>query len=232
MGETTASPGAAAGAAEQPNLRRVMGPGLLLLFVVGDILGTRDLRVDWSGRGPRRRRGVDAVRRCLSGRHHHGFQLPGTGDEVPAGRRSRSLHAQGVRRSFPHIHRRVHGDVLGHHLGVNGVEGVRGEPRRGLQPRFRRRRQDHAGRARVHHPDRDCELPRRRRERQGQCRAHLRRAVRTPIDHLYWSVGAQRWWRRLLTGDAVAGAEGPGPVRRGHRGQGLHSSPWWVSRTR
>lgn len=25
---------------EQPQLRRVMGPGLLLLFVVGDILGT------------------------------------------------------------------------------------------------------------------------------------------------------------------------------------------------
>ena len=40
MAETTASPGAAAGAAEQPSLRRVMGPGLLLLFVVGDILGT------------------------------------------------------------------------------------------------------------------------------------------------------------------------------------------------
>ena len=38
MAETTAN--AAAGAAEQPSLRRVMGPGLLLLFVVGDILGT------------------------------------------------------------------------------------------------------------------------------------------------------------------------------------------------
>ena len=25
---------------QQPELRRVMGPGLLLLFVVGDILGT------------------------------------------------------------------------------------------------------------------------------------------------------------------------------------------------
>ena len=32
------------------------------------------------------------------------------------------LHGTSVRRSFPHIHRRVHGDVLGHHLGVNGVE--------------------------------------------------------------------------------------------------------------
>jgi hypothetical protein len=40
MAEATASPGAASGAAEQPSLRRVMGPGLLLLFVVGNILGT------------------------------------------------------------------------------------------------------------------------------------------------------------------------------------------------
>ena len=94
MAETTASPGAAAGAAEQPSLRRVMGPGLLLLFVVGDILGT----------------GIYAL----------------TGQV--AARRSRSLHTQGVRRPFPHIHRRVHRGVLGHHLGVNGVEGVCCEP--------------------------------------------------------------------------------------------------------
>jgi hypothetical protein len=40
MAESTASPGATSGAAGQPSLRRVMGPGLLLLFVVGDILGT------------------------------------------------------------------------------------------------------------------------------------------------------------------------------------------------
>lgn len=30
----------ASGRSEQPQLKRVMGPGLLLLFVVGDILGT------------------------------------------------------------------------------------------------------------------------------------------------------------------------------------------------
>jgi basic amino acid/polyamine antiporter, APA family len=40
MAESAASPGAVSGAAEQPSLRRVMGPGLLLMFVVGDILGT------------------------------------------------------------------------------------------------------------------------------------------------------------------------------------------------
>jgi basic amino acid/polyamine antiporter, APA family len=40
MTEASSSPGAAPDTTEQPSLRRVMGPGLLLLFVVGDILGT------------------------------------------------------------------------------------------------------------------------------------------------------------------------------------------------
>jgi basic amino acid/polyamine antiporter, APA family len=40
MAGTAASPGAARDADEQPSLRRVMGPWLLLLFIVGDILGT------------------------------------------------------------------------------------------------------------------------------------------------------------------------------------------------
>jgi basic amino acid/polyamine antiporter, APA family len=40
MAETTAGQVSASGEDERPTLRRVMGPGLLLLFVVGDILGT------------------------------------------------------------------------------------------------------------------------------------------------------------------------------------------------
>jgi APA family basic amino acid/polyamine antiporter len=52
----------AAAAPHQPELHRVMGPKLLLLFIVGDILGT----------------GVYALTGCLGalpdrvpGRHHH-----------------------------------------------------------------------------------------------------------------------------------------------------------------
>ncbi len=40
MAETTAGQVSASGEDERPTLRRVMGPGLLLLFIVGDILGT------------------------------------------------------------------------------------------------------------------------------------------------------------------------------------------------
>jgi len=40
VAETTAGQVSASGEDERPTLRRVMGPGLLLLFVVGDILGT------------------------------------------------------------------------------------------------------------------------------------------------------------------------------------------------
>ena len=40
MTEATAGPVAASSTDEQPSLRRVMGPWLLLLFIVGDILGT------------------------------------------------------------------------------------------------------------------------------------------------------------------------------------------------
>ena len=49
--------------AEEPDLRRVMGPKLLLLFIVGDILGARGLRGDRpdGGRGRRHRRGLPFV---------------------------------------------------------------------------------------------------------------------------------------------------------------------------
>ncbi|MFG1813823.1 APC family permease [Kribbella sp. NPDC049174] len=40
MSESTSASAAAPKAGERPELKRVMGPGLLLLFVVGDILGT------------------------------------------------------------------------------------------------------------------------------------------------------------------------------------------------
>ena len=124
MAETTASPGAAAGAAEQPSLRRVMGPGLLLLFVVGDILGT----------------GIYALTGQVAARVGGAVWMPFVVAFLVAiitafsylelvtkypRAAGAALHAQGVRRPFPHIHRRVHGDVLGHHLGVNGVEGSR-----------------------------------------------------------------------------------------------------------
>ena len=93
----------------------MMGPELLLLFIVGDILGagvyavTGDIAGEVGGARlaavPGRVRGGDADR----------VLLPGAGDEVPPGRGCRALRAQGVRRALRHVPGRVHGRLLRHH---------------------------------------------------------------------------------------------------------------------
>src|SRR5215207_5403415 len=81
--------------------------------------GHRDLRADrHGGRGGGRCR-LAALPRRLPGRAGHRVQLPGAGYQVPAGRGRGALRAQGVRHPLPHVPRRLRGDELGHHLGID-----------------------------------------------------------------------------------------------------------------
>ena len=126
--------------ADEPDLIRVMGPRLLLLFIVGDILGTGVYALTGAGRRRGRRCRLGAVPGRVRRGHDHRDVLPRAGHQVPAGGRRRALHAQGVRHPLRHVPRRLHGDVLGHHLGVDGEQRVRRLPQRRLRPRPRARR--------------------------------------------------------------------------------------------
>ena len=129
---------------QQPELKRVMGPGLLLLFVVGDILGTGvyaltgDVAAEVGGAA-----WVPFLVAFLIATDH-GVQLPRTGHQVPAGRGRSALRAQGIWHPVRHVPDRVRGDVLRHHIGVDGVPILRVELLQGLrfrlgQGRYRRR---------------------------------------------------------------------------------------------
>ena len=95
----------------------------------------RRLRAHRSGRGRGRWRGVGAVPGRVRRRAAHGVLVPRAGDEVPAGGRRGALRAQGVGDPLPHVHGRVHGDVLGHHVGLDCLARVRGQPVGGLRAR-------------------------------------------------------------------------------------------------
>ena len=115
---------------EQPELRRVIGPKLLLLFIVGDILGT----------------GVYALTGQVAAEVGGAAWLPFliafavalltafsylelvTKYPQTAGAALYVHKAFGIH--FVTFIVTLHRDVLGHHLGVDGVAGVRGEPRR------------------------------------------------------------------------------------------------------
>ena len=61
---------------QEPSLHRVMGPWLLLLFIVGDILGTGIYALTGPGRKAGRRRRLAAVSGGLRRRGDHCLQLP------------------------------------------------------------------------------------------------------------------------------------------------------------
>jgi hypothetical protein len=114
---------------QQPELKRVMGPGLLLLFIVGDILGT----------------GVYALTGQVAGDAGGAAWLPFLIAFVIATITALSylelvtkypqaaIRAQGIRDSLLHVHRGLRGDVLGYHVGVDGLAGVRIESDQGLR---------------------------------------------------------------------------------------------------
>ncbi|MCO5553511.1 hypothetical protein L7F22_007033 [Adiantum nelumboides] len=176
-----------------------------------------DLRPDRAGRRGGRRRGVAAVPGRVRDRDGDRVLLPGARHQVPAGGRCGALHAQGVRHPLPDVHGHVHRDELGHHLGLDGVAGVRVEPERGLRagPGQRRDRPDRAG---LHAAGRAGELPRRRRERQAQRGAHDRRALRPAAGDPDRDLRDRRRQRRLLPGRRVRRSRGQGRVPGGHLG--------------
>ena len=140
--DTSAS--AAAPGSSDPELQRVMGPWLLLLFIVGDILGTGIYAL--TGQVAKHVGGAVWLPFLVAFvvALHHRVQLPRAGDQVSAGRRRRAVHAQGLRHPLRHLPRRFRGDVLGHHLRLDRLARVRGQLRPSLRagPRRPRRHAD------------------------------------------------------------------------------------------
>ena len=177
----------------------------------------RDLCADGPGRQAGRRRGVAAFRGRLRGRAHDRVQLSRAGHEISEGGGRRPLHPQGFRHPFHHVHRCVCGDVLGDHLGIDGFAGVRREhvARDGARSDGLR-----------HHRHGPCfhgrrcrgQFPRRRRKREGQCGAHLRRADGTADHHRHRPLGHRPRPGRCFARDAVSFDPGRRHVLAGDRG--------------
>ncbi|CAM5719312.1 hypothetical protein SHIRM173S_01211 [Streptomyces hirsutus] len=182
-------PSSSAPSTEGPTeLKRVMGPGLLLLFIIGDILGT----------------GIYALTGQVAGEVGGAAWLPfviafavalvtacsylGAGHQVPAGCWCRPVRAQGVRQALPDLPGVLHRDVLRYHLGVSGLAGLRGESGDGLRDRCGERPRP-ADRPRFHVPGAAGQPPRCRRESQDQCAADrggaFRPAPRRPDQRLF-----------------------------------------------
>ena len=109
----------------QPELKRAIGPGLLLFFVIGDILGT----------------GIYALTGSVAGQIGGALWLPFllafavafitafsylelVGKYPRAGGRG-AVHAQGVRDQLPDVHGHLHGDGLGGDVGGDRSQGLR-----------------------------------------------------------------------------------------------------------
>ena len=122
----------------QHELKRVMGPKLLLLFIVGDILGTGIYAV--TGNVAKEVGGVVWLPFLVAFivAMITAFSYLELVTKYPAGGRCRALHPQSVRGALLHVPDLLHRDVLGHHVGLDRVPGLRGQPRR-LRQRAARR---------------------------------------------------------------------------------------------
>ena len=189
------------------------------------------LRPHRQGRQRGRGSGLGAVHRRLRDRAGHRLQLPRAGHQVPPGGGCRAVHAQGVRHPLRHLPRRLHGHVLGHHLGLDGVAGLRLQPRRRVRPRQREQHPGARHRAGLHAARRGGQLPRGRRERQGQRRAHPGRALRPAARHPGRRLRRHRGQGRLLAGDGVRHLRREERLpRRSPRPRRSPSSRWSASR--
>ena len=112
----------------EPTLERVMGPWLLLLFIIGDILGTGIYAL--TGQVAKQVGGVVWLPFLVAFvvAVMTAFSYLELVTQVSAGRRRRALHPQGVRHSLRDIHRRVRGDLLGHYLGFHRLACLRRQP--------------------------------------------------------------------------------------------------------
>jgi amino acid transporter len=112
---------------KQPELKRVMGPGLLLLFVVGDILGTGvyaltgDVAAEVGGAAwvPFLVAFLIATVTALSY-----LELV---TKYPQAAGAAPLRTQSLRHPVRDVPDRLRGDVLGDHVGVDGVSLLCGE---------------------------------------------------------------------------------------------------------
>ena len=111
----------------QPSLHRVMGPGLLLLFIVGDILGTGvyaltgqiAARVGGAAWAPFLVAFFAATITACSYLELVTKYPRAAGAAPTRTRRSASIH---------HLHGRFYGDVLGDHLRLDSIAGIRRQP--------------------------------------------------------------------------------------------------------
>ena len=224
----------------EPDLKRVMGPKLLLLFIVGDILGAGVYAVTGDDRGRGRRHRLAAVPGRLRRGHPDGVLLPRAGHEVPPGRRRRALRPQGVRHPLRHVPGRLRG------RSAPASPAPRRPPTL-LAPNLLAGLDGTAGSTEV--PDRDhadrlvalgfmvllaADQPARRRgEREVQRRAHPGRDDRPRHRDRGRLLGDGLRRRRPRPGHRLRVARTTGvcssrsPLRPRSR-----SSPWWASRTR
>ena len=137
-----------------------------------------------------------AVPGGLRRRRDHRIQLSRAGDEISARRGRRALHPQGVRRPLRDVHCRLRGHELGYHLRIDGLARLRRQPGAFVQSRSGRRYRHHGRRVAVHGRRRNDQLPRRRREREGERRSDLRRVERSADHHRDRPVGDRARARR------------------------------------
>ena len=199
-------------AAAEPSLKRVMGPWLLLLFIIGDVLGTGIYAL--TGQVAKQVGGavwLPFVVAFLVGRPDHRLQLPGAGDEISAGRRRRALHPQGLRPALRDLPGSLRGDVLRPHLRVHRGARLLGQHGARLRSGARWRLRHHPGRPRLH--GRGCrhQLPRRRREPEDERRADVRGAGGPADHHLHRPDGHRRRPGRRV---ACPGAQDAGRRQR------------------
>ena len=118
-----------AGSGQSTELRRVMGPKLLLLFIIGDILGT----------------GVYALTGQVAAEVGGAAWLPflvaffvalltafsylELVTKYPQAAGAALYVHKAFARALLHVHRRVRRDELRHHVGVHGVPRLRVQPR-------------------------------------------------------------------------------------------------------
>ena len=101
--------------ADEPDLLRVMGPKLLLLFIVGDILGTGVYALTGSVAGEVGGAAWAPFLVAFFVATITAFSYLELVTKYPAGRRRGALHAQGVRDPLRHLPGGLHRDVLRHH---------------------------------------------------------------------------------------------------------------------
>ena len=186
-----------------PSLHRVMGPWLLLLFIVGDILGTGIYAL--TGQVAKQVGGVVwlpfLVAFVVALITAFSYLELVTKYPRAAGAALYTHRAFGIH--FVTF-------IVAFAVMCSGITSASTASRafaanlsQRVRPRSRGRDRHHPHRTRIHGAGRGGQFPRRRREREGQRRADLRRADRTADHHLHRPVGDRRRPGRRVARDRV-----------------------------